>query len=91
MKIEVKEKVWVVYERWNLDIMEHDVHVFDTKEKATAYAEEQAVQTLKYITNGTIKRYGDEKCYNCCDIYIDDDEGKADEWWEAYIKVKEIE
>lgn len=84
-------KVYVVLERWNLNILEHEVSVFDSKRKAEEYAEMSAFKACQDIKNGTIKHAGDEECVSGADICVDDSDGNADEWWEAYIEEKEIE
>lgn len=90
MKIEIKQRVWVVLERWNLNILEHKVSVFDSKKKAEEYAEMSALKACQDIEDGTIKHAGDEACANGCDICVDNDDRCSDEWWEAYIEEKEI-
>lgn len=90
MKIEIKQRVWVVLERWSLNTLEHDVSVFDSREGAEKYAQMRAEDACKDIENGSIKYSGDEECYTGCDICVNDSDGEADEWWEAYIEEKEI-
>lgn len=83
-------KIYTVLERWNINILEHEINVFDSREKADEYAEMRAQDACKDIENGTIKWAGDEGCANGCDICVDDSDGDADEWWEAYIEEKEL-
>lgn len=75
-----KQYIWIVLERWNLDLMDTDASVFSTEELAKAYADYQASYMKSMVTDGTIK-HNQNDCY----VYVDDDEGKSDEWWEARI------
>lgn len=80
-------KVYTVFERWNMNALEHDINVFDSREKAEEYAEMRAQDACRSIENSTIRYAGDEECYTGCDMFVD---GDSDDWWEVYIEEKEM-
>lgn len=84
MKIEIKQTVWVVVQRWNIDYYDYDVAVFDTLDKAELFAETEAKAIAEHeIEGGEIRHASDGT------IIVDYDDGGAD-WWEATIEKKEV-
>lgn len=80
-----KQYAWIVLERWNIDLAGTDATAWKNESLAKAYADAQATVMKGMITDGTIKHN-----QNGCYVYVDDDEGKADEWWEARIIRRQI-
>lgn len=83
-------KLYIVLERWNIDLMETDANVFFTEQEAKAYADEQAKTMLDIISGSTIKHEGDENFYGIGYVCVDRDDGMDDEWWEARILKKQV-
>lgn len=83
MKIEVKQTVYVVVERWLIDYYDCEVNVFSNREDAEKFADKQAKLVAKNDIDGTIKYQGDT-------VIVDDETGEVSDWWEATIHEKEV-
>lgn len=79
MKIEIKQTVWVVVQRWNLVNYDGDVKVFDTKNKAIDYVKGEKEKVKHDIENAEVIDQGDI-------ITIENDH----DWWEATVEEKEV-
>lgn len=83
MKIEVKQTVYVVVERWLIDYYDCEVNVFSTRKDAEKFADKQAKLVAQNDIDGTIKYQGDT-------VIVDDETGEVSDWWEATIYEKEV-
>lgn len=72
--------VWIVLERWNLDLMETDACLFSTEALAQAYAKAQA-SAMRGMIDDSVVRYDRDGCFVC----VEKEDGYDDEWWEARI------
>lgn len=79
MKIEIKQTVWVVVQRWNLVNYDGDVKVFDTKDKAIDYMKGEKEKVKHDIENAEVIDQGDI-------ITVENDYN----WWEATVEEKEV-
>ena len=79
MKIEIKQTVWVVVQRWNLVNYDGDVKVFDTKDKAIEYLKGEKEKVKHDIENAEVIDQGDI-------ITVENDR----DWWEATVEEKEV-
>lgn len=79
------EKVYVVLERWNLDLMDADAQIFKTEKEARAYANAEANKMYELIDDSVIKHEGDEDMNYDCYVCVEKEDGMSDEWYEAKI------
>lgn len=80
-----KQDVWIVLERWNLDMIDTDANVFSTEKQAKAYADAQAV-TLNGMIEDSIIRHNQNGYYVC----VEKEDNYNDEWWEARVVKRSI-
>lgn len=79
MKIEIKQRVWVVIQRWSLDNYDEEVKVFSTKEKAISYMQGEKEKVKHDIDGAEVIDQGDI-------ITVENDHY----WWEATLEEQEI-
>ena len=84
-QIKVKQNVFVVVERWNIDYYDHEVSVYSTLDKAKEYMEKKARKIADIEIEDGVVRIEDYMAI------VDDPDGGVSDWWEATIEKKEVE
>lgn len=79
MKIEIKQMAYIVIERWDTGGYDMSVTVFDTREKAKDYIDNQSRKMIKDIDCAEVINQD-------CIITVENEHN----WWEATLEEKEI-